>query len=38
MQGADEFPYGDKYEWGSKTFLGQGAFGKVYKVRNKEDK
>lgn len=33
----DEFPFGADYEWHSKIFLGEGAFGKVFKVMNRKD-
>ena len=33
MQQADEFPYGDKYDWNSKVFMGEGSYGKVFKAR-----
>lgn len=32
----DDFIFND-YEWEYKELIGQGAFGKIFKVRNKKD-
>ena len=37
MQADDEFPFGADFEWHAKQFLGEGAFGKVFKVRSRKD-
>jgi serine/threonine protein kinase len=37
MQAGDEFPYGEDYEWSGKIFLGEGSYGKVFKVKNIKD-
>ena len=33
----DEFPYGDWFDWANRVPLGEGSFGKVFKVRNFKD-
>lgn len=31
----DQFPFHDRYEWEGKSFLGEGSYGKVWKVKVK---
>lgn len=33
----EEFPFGDIFHWNEKSFLGEGSYGKVYKVKNQND-
>ena len=37
MQASDEFPFGPDFDWHAKIFLGEGAFGKVFKVLSRRD-
>lgn len=37
MHHSDEFPYGEDYHWEEKVLLGEGSYGKVFKVKNKKD-
>lgn len=37
MQIDDEFPYGQDFEWRDKVLLGEGSYGKVFKVRCRRD-
>ena len=33
----DEFPYADAFDWCTRSPLGEGSYGKVFKVRNLKD-
>ena len=33
----DDFPFGKDYDWNERIFLGEGSYGKVFKVRSLRD-
>lgn len=37
MELGDDFPWGDRFDWKNKQFLGEGSYGKVFKCRNTKD-